>query len=158
MTNMIRKSLTAIKGGPGGVGVWFDKVAKLIKTNDGSTVDRVVDTYVAGLNAITAATYTVSLPADNGKRFSLTRLAGITVTLPAVSSANKGQRVTFINALLPTSNNYNIAPASTDRIGYLADNTALTNTAATDVLSDAITLESDGVDGWIIVDRIGIWA
>jgi hypothetical protein len=89
----------------------------------------------------------------------MTLLAGITVTLPAVSAANKGQHVTFINALLPTSGSgYAISPNASDRIGYKADDADLVNTAATDALADFVTLESDGVDGWIIVGYKGIWA
>lgn len=154
--HQIRKTNVAIKGGPGGVGLFYDKDDKQVKTHDGS-VERVVENRVAGLTAKTAS-FTVSLPDDNGKIFELELLAGVTVTLPAVSSANKGMRVTFINALLPTSNQYRITPNASDRIAYKADGANLDNTAATDALGDLVTLESDGVDGWIVVNKIGIWA
>lgn len=156
MSHMIRKTSVAIKGGPGGVGHFYDKDNKAVKTHDGSQ-ERMLSERVTGLQTKTAA-FTVSLPADHGKIFELKLLAGITVTLPAVSSANKGHRVTFINGLLPTSNQYRITPAAGDRIGYKADAANLDNTAATDALGDLVTLESDGVDGWVIVNKIGTWA
>lgn len=155
--HQIRKTSVDIKGGPGGVGVYYDKSDKQVHFHDGS-VDRVVTERVPGMSAITSGTYTVALPADNGKIFELELLTGITVTLPAVSAANKGQRVTFINALLPTSNQYRITPNASDRIAYKSDAANYDNTAATDALGDLVTLESDGVDGWIVVNKIGIWA
>lgn len=152
----IRKTSVAIKGGPGGAGLYYSKTDKQVHVHDGS-VDRVVPTAVSGLVPKTG-NFTVEFPADNGKRFSLALLAGITVTLPAVSSANKGMRVTVINGLLPTTNQYRITPNASDRIGYKSDAANFDNTAATDALGDLVTLESDGVDGWIVTDRIGIWA
>lgn len=154
--NQIRKTSVAITGGPGGVGVYASKTDKQVHFHDGDT-DRIVAERVGGLTAKTAA-FTVSLPEDNGKRFELELLTGMDVALPAVSSANKGMQVTFINALLPTSNVYKISPASGDRIGYLADDAEFQNTAATDALGDLVTLESDGVDGWIVINKIGTWA
>jgi hypothetical protein len=156
--HQIRKTAVAIKGGPGGIGVRADKNnGSIVKFHDGTT-ERVVEQRVSGLTALTSGTYTVSLPTDNGKIFELELLTGVTVTLPAVSAANKGQRVTFVNALLPTSNQYRITPNASDRIGYKADAANLDNTAATDALGDLVTLESDGVDGWIVVNKIGVWA
>ena len=152
----IRKTSVAIKGGPGGVGLYHSKTDKQVHFHDGTT-DRVVAENVPGVIAKTAA-FTVALPADNGKKFELELLTGMDVVLPAVSAANKGQRVTFINALLPTSNVYKLSPAAGDRIGYLADAAEYQNTAATDALGDFVTLESDGVDGWTIVAERGIWA
>jgi hypothetical protein len=155
--HQIRKTAVAIKGGPGGVCVFYDKDDKQVHFHDGTT-DRVVSERVAGLTTKTAD-YTVVLPADNGKIFEMELLAGITITLPAVSSANKGMRVTFINALLPTSGGgYAISPNASDRIAYKADDADLVNSAATDALGDLVTLESDGVDGWIVVSKIGTWA
>ena len=154
--HQIRKTSVAIKGGPGGVGIYYDKDDKQVKTHDGS-VERVVENRVAGLVNKTAA-FTVSLPEDNGKIFELDALAGIEVTLPALSAANKGMRVTFVNGLLPTSNHYGLNPASGDAIGYGSDSADLDNTAGTDALGDLITLESDGVDRWLIINKIGTWA
>jgi hypothetical protein len=155
--NFIRKTKVAIKGGPGGIGVYFDKLANVVKFHDGTRAHS-VNTSQSGYSTKTAD-YTVVLPDDNGKYIAASLLAGITVTLPAVSAANKGHRVTVINALLPTSGaGYAIAPNASDRIGFKADNTSYVNTAATDVLGDNMVLESDGVDGWIIVSQRGIWA
>jgi hypothetical protein len=135
--HQIRKTSITAKGGPGGVGVSYDRDDKQVHFHDGTT-DRVVDQHVSG--------YTLAL------------LTGITVTLPAVSSANKGLRVTFVNGLLPTSNSYLLSPNSADRIGFLADDADVENTEGSDVLGDLITIESDGVDGWIVLNKIGTWA
>lgn len=159
--HQIRKTAVAIKGGPGGVGIYADKNAgNQVKVNDGvgtAGVSRVV-TVANPTPAVKTAAYSVVLPEDNGKRIACQLLASFAVTLPAVSAANKGMQVTVINALLPTSGaGYSVAPAAADRIGYRADNTACVNTAATDVLGDFLTVESDGVDGWQIVGKGGIW-
>jgi hypothetical protein len=157
--HQIRKTSVDIKGGPGGVGVYADKNnGNQVKFHDGST-ERVVEQRVGGLQTTQTAAFTVALPADNGKIFPLALLASFIVTLPAVSAANKGMRVTFVNALATTSGTgYAISPNASDRIAYKADDADLVNTQATDALGDLVTLESDGVDGWIVVAKIGTWA
>lgn len=153
----IRKTALTIKGGPGGVGISYNKADKQVHLHDGTT-DRVVRVGVAGYTTKTAA-YSVVLPDDDGKILKMSLLAGFTVTLPAVSSANKGMRITVVNGLLPTSGaGYAVSPNASDRLGFLADDTDLTNSAASDALGDLLTLESDGVDGWIILAKIGTWA
>lgn len=154
--HQIRKTKVAIKGGPGGVGIYFDKNDSQVKTHDGS-VTRSLEVKVAGLTAKTAD-YTVVLPADNGKIFEANGAATVTFTLPAVSSANKGMRITVVVKTLPTGVGTSLSPNAADRIIYKADDADLVNTAATDVLGDLVTVESDGVDGWIVVAKIGIWA
>lgn len=155
--NFIRKTAVAIKGGPGGLGFYFDKAVSLLKVHDG-TRSHVLQTKQTGYTAKTAD-YTVALPADNGKTITMDLATSGTFTLPAVSAANKGHRVTLVTKSLPTSGaGTAIAPNASDRIGFKADNTAYTNSAATDVLGDNMVLESDGVDGWIIVSQRGIWA
>ncbi len=155
--NWIRKASVAIKGGPGGLGFYFDKASNLIKAHDGTRVHS-FQTKQTGYVAKTAD-YTVVLPADNGKFLTMDLLTSGTFTLPAVSAANKGHRVHLITKVLPTSGaGTTIAPNSVDRIGFKADNTTYVGTAATDVLGDNMVLESDGVDGWIIVSQRGIWA
>jgi hypothetical protein len=153
--HQIRKTSITAKGGPGGVGVSYDRDDKQVHFHDGTT-DRVVDQHVSGYTSKTAD-FTVAA-SDHGKIFKLALLTGITVTLPAVSSANKGLRVTFVNGLLPTSNSYLLSPNSADRIGFLADDADVENTEGSDVLGDLITIESDGVDGWIVLNKIGTWA
>jgi hypothetical protein len=155
--HQIRKTHVAIKGGPGGVGVFYDKDDKQVHLHDGTT-DRIVTERVAGLTAKTAD-YTVVFPADNGKIFEAEAASSLVFTLPAVSSANKGMRVTVVVAQLPGSGSgTTISPNASDRIAYKADDADLVNTAATDALGDLVTLESDGVDGWIVVTKIGTWA
>lgn len=152
----IRKVSVLIKGGPGGFGGPYVSNNQ-VKAHDG-TREHTFTTKQVGYSDKTA-NYTVVLPDDNGKYLTMSLATSGTFTLPAVSSANKGMRVTLITKSLPTSGaGTTIAPNSADRIGFKADNTSYVNTAATDVLGDNMVLESDGVDGWIIVSQRGIWA
>jgi len=151
----IRKTKLPHKGGPGAAGVRFDPTTKSLKIHDG-VAESIVDVKSDGVVEKTAA-FTVSV-ADHGKIFKLNAAAGITVTLPAVSAANRGLKVTFVNASLPTSNDYRISPDADDSIKYGTDDKDLINTAGTDVLGDLVTLVSDGVDGWVVTEQVGIWA
>ena len=155
--HQLRKTSVAIKGGPGGVGVSFDRDDKQIHFHDG-TVNRIAEERFQGLVQKTAA-YTVVLPDDRGKIFEANAAASVVFQLPAVSSANKGMRVSFVVAQLPGSGSGTaVSPNAADRIAYKADDADLVNTAATDALGDLVTLESDGVNGWIVVNKIGTWA
>lgn len=153
----IRKTKMAHKGGPGAVGVRFDPTDRQLKIHDGVT-ELVVPTHGRTPVSKTAA-YTVVFPADHGKILKVALAASLVVTLPAISSANAGMRITVVNTLLPTSGvGYSISPAAADSIAYGVDNKDLINTAATDALGDMVTLQSDGVDTWIVVAQTGIWA
>lgn len=155
MTNMIRKTPLQPKGGPGGVGLRFDPVTKSLKTNDGTNT-KLIDQSSDGVEVKTAA-FTVTNE-DHGKIFALTLLAGIVVTLPSSDATTRGLKVTFQNALLPTSNDYRIAPASGEAIKYGTADQDIINTAGTDVLGDSVTLVADGAGGWAVTAQVGIWA
>ena len=160
MINFIRRAATTVKGGPGGAGFFLDTARRLITTKGPAPhlTESVVQVRAKAVTALTSATYTVSFPDDDGKVFKLNRSAGITVTLPAVSSANAGMKVTFINAGLPSSNNYRISPAAADNIKYGTDDKDIINSEGSDALGDLVTLVSDGVDGWYVTEQVGTWA
>lgn len=154
----IRKTGVAIKGGPGGIGFYANKDnGNQVTFNDGTT-DRLATPRVPGYQAKTAD-YTVVLPSDNGKVFTANAAATVNFTLPAVSAANKGMRVTVVTQTQPGSGaGTTVTPDDDDRIKFKADAAALVNTAGTDAAGDLVTLESDGVDGWIVVAQVGVWA
>jgi hypothetical protein len=159
VTNSVRKSRTAVKGGPGLAGLRVDAATgRFVITRKAlGTTEEVVQVRAKAPTAKTAA-FTVAFPEDDGKVFKLALLASITVTLPAVSLSNQGCRVTFVNTLLPTSGvGYSISPAAADNIKYGVDDKDIVNVVASDALGDLVTLVSDGVDGWIVTEQVGTW-
>lgn len=83
----------------------------------------------------------------------------LTVTLPATV---EGMLVTVTVKTISASTGVSISPNASDKImgGGItpADDKDLINTAATDAVGDTVTLLGDGVDGWIIINKIGTWA
>lgn len=91
----------------------------------------------------------------------------LTITLPATK---KGAIYTFINSGADGNNLITISPNANDAIfGTIANAAAdsvsggvvdkdFINTKATSNKGDRITLVGDGVDGWYIVEGVGIWA
>ena len=91
----------------------------------------------------------------------------LTITLPATK---KGTKYTFINSGADGNNLITISPNADDAIfGTIANAAAdsvasgvadkdIVNTKATSNKGDRITLVGDGVDGWYIVEGVGIWA
>lgn len=157
MSHMIRKTDVAIKGGPGGAGIRHDRTDFQTKIHDGND-ERIVHERFAGLHNKTAD-YTVVFPDDNGKILEADAAASLVFTLPAVSEANKGMRVSVVVKTQPGSGSgTTISPNASDRIQYKADDADLVNTAATDAKGDFVELESDGVDGYVLVGKIGTWA
>ena len=98
---------------------------------------------------------------------------GITITLPATGAAGL-YYFTIRNGGVPASSAVGfgtggdasvlvtVAPNASDKISGLgftaADNKAALNTKATARVGDFITLVSEGVDGWTVVNSRGIWA
>jgi hypothetical protein len=98
-----------------------------------------------------------------GKHYIVDTTDDVTVTLPAVTSANIGQRVRVSLKQLPGSGTgLKVSPNAVDKIfgnGFTpADDKDAILSAATDRVGDTIELESDGVDGWFITDLVGTWA
>jgi len=91
----------------------------------------------------------------------------LVVTLPATK---KGAKFSFINSGADGNNIITISPNANDAIiGSIANAAAdsvasgvadkdIINTKATSNKGDRITLVGDGVDGWYIVEGVGIWA
>jgi hypothetical protein len=111
------------------------------------------------------ANKTISLD-ESGKIF-LVGTDALTITLPATK---KGAKYTFINSGADGNNLITISPNANDAIfGTIANAAAdsvasgvadkdIVNTKATSNKGDRITLVGDGVDGWYIVEGVGIWA
>lgn len=92
--------------------------------------------------------------------------ADLTITLPPVSSAatgGAGLSYTFVMASsgLSSGTGLRLSPNSSDKImgnGFVsADNQDLILGGGTDREGDAITIVSDGVDGWYVASRVGTW-
>jgi len=103
---------------------------------------------------------------DSGTIF-LVGTDALVVTLPATK---KGVSFTFVNSGADGNNIITISPNADDAIigtianaaadsvsGAVADKDII-NTKATANKGDRITLVGDGVDGWYIVEGVGIWA
>ncbi len=86
------------------------------------------------------------------------------MTLPAVSSINKGAMYTFVLAAggLSSGTGLSLSPNASDKImgnGFTsADNKDAILDGATDREGDSITIVSDGVDGWYIKSVTGTWS
>lgn len=109
--------------------------------------------------------------ADNGVTQNIIADA-ITITLPATGAAGL-YYFKIRNGGVPASSSVGagtgsdatclvtVAPNASDKISGLnftpADNKAALNTKATAKVGDFITLLSDGVDGWTVVESRGIW-
>lgn len=103
---------------------------------------------------------------DSGTTF-LIGTDALAMTLPATFA---GAKFTFINSGADGNNIITISPNANDAIfGTVANSAAdsvsggvddkdIINTKATANKGDRITIVGDGVDGWYIVDGVGIWA
>lgn len=92
------------------------------------------------------------------------------VTLPAVSSANAGCCYTLLNTSADGTGETGFSLDAADAIfGEIANSAqdsaasgtvdqALKNTKATAIKGDRVTVCSDGVDGYYIMEGVGIWA
>jgi len=108
-----------------------------------------------------------TLSLDDSGTIFLVGTDALTITLPAT---NKGTIFTFVNSGADGANIITISPNADDGIiGTIANSAAdsvasgaadkdLINTKATANKGDRVTLVGDGVDGWYIVDGVGIWA
>lgn len=109
--------------------------------------------------------------ADNGVVQNIVADA-ITITLPATAAAglfyfkirNGGAPKSSAPAGTGDDGSVlvTVAPNASDKISGLnftpADNKAALNTKATAKVGDFITLLSDGVDGWTVIESRGTWA
>jgi hypothetical protein len=157
-TNMLRKARSQPKTGPGGLGIRADQNnVILVAKGTAGTTQQVIPSLAVIVTPLTAI-YTVALPADHGKVFTLSAAAGFVITLPLITAAMRGQTVTFVNKTEATSNGYSLAPNAANSVGFKANNTPMLNTFGTDAVGDMITLMADGLTTWIPIAAKGIWA
>jgi len=101
--------------------------------------------------------YTV-LDTESGYTFAIATDAKV-FTLPSTA---KGLTYTFVNTGADAAVLLSVSPAAADKImgGGMAavDNKDCLNTKATAKKYDYVTIVGDGVDGWIITNKEGIWA
>lgn len=172
MTNMIRKTGTAIKGGPGGAGFYVLSqkgtsptvigAGRVFIDRKGGTPEPLAlsRTYVLG-TSVAALTLTGS---DDGVTVVATNTAATVVTtLPKASTVGVGFKARiYVGALPGAGAGTTITPNATDNfVGAGLTKTAgqtLVNTAATDVVGDLIEVVSDGVTKWYITAKTGTWA
>lgn len=107
---------------------------------------------------ILTASYTAT-EADNGTIFVADSATSVVVSLPATRA---GLTFTLVVGTLTTSGGHAIDPVAADQVignGFTpSDGAAVTCTAASDRLGDAITVVADGVDGWFVTSVTGTWA
>jgi len=100
--------------------------------------------------------------ADDGATVIADSTTSVVVTLPDVATCGEGVKFTLIVKQLTSSGGHAFSPAAAD---YITGNglTAVVDKdlicgAAGDRVGDAITIVSDGVDGWFITSVVGTWA
>ena len=117
------------------------------------------------------AAYTVKDRVDHDATIQ-TATDNAVITLPDASPANKGQKVTIQNTGADGAALVSISPHSSDGVkggvhgaatGDLVSfsgtvNKDARNTKATSKLGDYLTLQSNGVDAWLVVGGKGVWA
>ena len=128
--------------------------------NDLDTVLSDLDTFATNIAVPTVVASAASFSAtaaQDGYIFNITA-ADKVATLPSVVT---GLTYTFTVNTLGGSTGFSVAPAAADFIQFVnvTDNTAVINTAATDVIGDSITLVGNAtLGGWIVTNIVGIWA
>jgi len=145
--------------------------AGLIYVDNGGTVPGMFA--AARSTTLQTSTYTPTLGTTgcNHTIYDLTDNA--VITLPAVSTSNRGCEIRIVNTAAAGAALLTITPNASDGIyGIIinsianvpssfnasgADAASLLNTKATHVYGDYVTLESDGVNGWLIIGGKGVW-
>ncbi len=128
--------------------------------NDLDTILSDLNTFAANVSTPTVVPSAASFAAtaaQDGYIFNITA-ADKVATLPSVVT---GLTYTFTVNTLGGSTGFSIAPAAADFIQFInvTDNTAVVNTAATDVIGDSMTVVGDAtLGGWIVTNVVGIWA
>ena len=125
------------------------------------------DSQVIGASSIETITADATISLDDSGSVFLVGTDALTISLPATQ---KGSTFTFINSGADGNNTITLSPVAADAIfGTIANAAAdsvsggvvdkdIVNTKATSNKGDRITIIGDGVDGWYIVDGVGIWA
>lgn len=161
MTNMIRKTLVAIKAGPGAIGLWCDKTSKRLFIDRSASSSRTtVPEVIRTERIIYSGAGNVTLTeADDGATVVINDATSRVVSLPATK---KALRFGLIIQTVTAGAGHALSPVAADKImgnGFTsADNKDAICTGATDREGDSISVVGDGADGWFIDGVTGTWA
>ena len=125
--------------------------------------------WVQNVTPTAALTVDTTLTASMSGQLFLIGADSKTATLPSSATVGAGIRYAFLNTGANGTYGFTISPNASDKImgSYNngvqkitmsgTDNKDLVNTKATAKNGDYMVLESDGVNGWYIIDGIGSW-
>lgn len=171
MTNQIRKTSVAIKGGPGGAGICVlnPKAKESFGTTGGIFIQRKAAykpaTYqrICTSNLVTLTASPTLDGTDDGDLQMAASASAITVNLPLTTKVGPGYICTVMTGTIPASVGTTVNPQSTDKFagngfnGKTAGQT-LVNTQATAAVGDQVDLVSDGNGRWFVLNKVGTWA
>jgi hypothetical protein len=171
MTNMIRKVAVAIKGGPGGAGLFIPNsffksgvgIGRIFVDRKGGT-PQPVPTHRFNLLGTAVAAITLKGDDDGDTVAANNAAATVVVTLPKASVVGPGFRITVVTAVLPGAGaGTTVTPNAADKFqgngfGAKTAGQTLINSAATDAVGDLVTLVSDGGTIWYVTGKVGTWA
>lgn len=166
--NMIRKTAVAIKGGPGGAGLWIfkgvaSKAGRLFFDRKGGTPEPIASDRVNVLGTAVAA-ITLDGTDDGVTVVANNTAATVVVTLPKASTVGAGFRARVLVGALPGAGaGTTVTPNAADKFqgnGFNAKaaGASLVNSAASDAIGDYVDLVSDGNLIWYVIGKVGTWA
>jgi hypothetical protein len=169
MTNMIRKTLVAIKGGPGGAGIFvFGKKKTIgggrIYIDRKGGVPEPLSTDRLNVLGSSVAAITLDGSDDGVTVVSNNSAATVVVTLPKASTVGAGFTARVLAGVLPGAGaGLTVTPNAADKFqgnGFSAKTAGqtLVNSAASDVVGDMVEVVSDGNVTWFVTNKIGTWA
>lgn len=122
-------------------------------------------TKMAGVN-LAVATPKIVTAAESGQVF--VGVVDCAFTLPTAAAAGNGAYYTFITGVASAGTGLTITRSGSDTIDgvtgssltptAITNATSLTNSGASDVKGDYVTLVSDGVSKWLMINVVGTWA
>lgn len=111
----------------------------------------------AGLRVVAQTTAFTAAASDHGAIYSLSAAPTLVATLPPTQ---KGLTFTFkVDVLTTAGAGHTVTPNASDKFlsNGKTDGQTLLCSSASDVLGDLITIVGDGVDGWHVTGKIGVW-
>lgn len=177
MTNMIRRTLLGIKGGPEGAGIFVFKKNKPVgggrlyierksygAANNGSTVFEPIATDRVNVLGTSVAALTLDGTDDGATVIANNSAATVVLTLPRTTVVGPGFVATLLVGVLPGAGaGTTLTPNANDKFagnGFNAKTAGqtLVNSAATDAVGDLVTVQSDGAGVWYVISKVGTWA
>ncbi len=110
--------------------------------------------YVLGPVTNVTSTPQTLTAADSGTVYRV-NVADCVFNLPATE---EGLVYHFVVDTVSATTGCALSPVAADNINGAADDADLTNTAATDVRGDSVSIVGDGSEGWLTIAMHGIWA